>query len=109
MSVTPYRNLEERIIANTVLSSDTHLNGDPCWIWIGGQKGNGYGCLNIRRGGKHTTLCAHRAAYEELVGPIPDGYQIDHLCGVTLCCNPNHLEAVPGAENLRRRDERRRA
>lgn len=49
---------------------------------------------------------AHRVAYEEWIGPIPDGYQIDHLCRNRGCINPFHLEAVTGYEN-RMRGERR--
>lgn len=42
---------------------------------------------------------AHRAAYISAKGPIPDGYEVDHLCGNTLCCNPKHLEATPPKVN----------
>jgi hypothetical protein len=35
-------------------------------------------------------------------GPIPDGYTVDHLCNVRLCCNPDHLKAVPHHENVNR-------
>jgi HNH endonuclease len=52
---------------------------------------------------------AHRLAYRELVGPILDGYEVDHTCLNTLCCNPEHLEAVTPAENKRRTHERGRA
>lgn len=41
--------------------------------------------------------------------PIPDGLEIDHLCFVPNCCNPEHLEAVTPAENDRRRAARNRA
>lgn len=69
-----------------------------CWIWLGGKTGSGYGA--IRHDGKnHST---HRAMWQELVGPIPDGYHIDHLCRVRACCNPDHLEPVPPATNVRR-------
>jgi hypothetical protein len=44
----------------------------------------------------------HRYAYEALVGPIPDGKQIDHLCRNRACCNPEHLEPVTIQENIRR-------
>jgi len=46
---------------------------------------------------------AHRFAYELLVGPIPEGMDLDHVCGVRLCVWPEHLEPVTHAENLRRR------
>lgn len=72
---------------------------DPtgCWFWTGALT-RGYGSFNT--GGKRKY--AHRLAYEELVGPIPDGLQIDHLCRVPNCVNPEHLEPVTQRENLRR-------
>lgn len=68
----------------------------PCWIWI--RTGGRYGhvCVDGEQHG------AHRVFYERLVGPIPDGLVIDHLCRVERCVNPNHLEPVTNAENLRR-------
>lgn len=45
---------------------------------------------------------AHRHAYEVLIGPIPDGLQLDHLCRNPACVNPNHLEPVTSRENLLR-------
>lgn len=77
----------------------------PCWVWQGctvnGQNrpGPGYGILTLR----HQKLLAHRFAYERYVGPIPEGLQIDHLCYVTNCVNPEHMEPVTAAENVRRR------
>jgi hypothetical protein len=47
-------------------------------------------------------LKAHRVSYEMYKGPIPDGLQIDHLCRVTICVNPAHLEAVTGKVNCQR-------
>ncbi len=44
----------------------------------------------------------HRVAYELFVGEIPEGLQIDHLCGVRHCVNPSHLEAVTPLVNTRR-------
>jgi hypothetical protein len=45
---------------------------------------------------------AHRFSYLKLVGPIPEGLQIDHLCRVRHCVNPDHLEPVTNKENIRR-------
>ena len=40
--------------------------------------------------------------WERERGPIPEGLQLDHLCGVPSCVNLDHLEPVTGAENSRR-------
>jgi hypothetical protein len=47
-------------------------------------------------------MLVHRYAYERMVGPIPIGLVIDHLCGVTSCVNPAHLEPVTQQENVLR-------
>ncbi len=71
-----------------------------CWDWQGCKMGNGYGQLGV--GGRH--YAAHRYAYEQLVGPIPEGLDLDHLCRNRACANPAHLEPVTRKENLRRGD-----
>ena len=70
----------------------------PCWIRVGGLSTKGYGKVTIAG----RVMYAHRAMYEQEVGPIPDGMTIDHLCCVRACMRPDHLEAVPMATNLRR-------
>lgn len=71
-----------------------------CWLWQLSTN-NGYGRFRIP-GGSGEQAYAHRTSYESFVGPIPAGYQIDHLCRVPRCINPAHLEAVTQAENIRR-------
>lgn len=72
-----------------------------CWIWTGATTPGGkYGVIG--KPGSRGNILTHVAAYLEFVGPVPAGWQVDHLCRVTLCCNPAHLEAVTQAENLRR-------
>jgi hypothetical protein len=71
----------------------------PCWIgkWVP-TGNNGYG--RVRFGG--VKIMAHRAMYEQTLGPIPDDMVLDHLCRVPLCIRPDHLEPVTHLENVRR-------
>jgi hypothetical protein len=86
----------------TALLDRTQPAPSGCWLWTGTHNGNGYGQIAIRLGGVVTTVGAHRAMYAHLVGPIGDGLEIDHLCRVRDCVNPDHLEAVTREENMRR-------
>lgn len=65
-----------------------------CWIWTGHTRG---------RYGQYAGRQAHRVSFELSRGPIPEGLELDHLCRNTLCVNPEHLDPVDRAENVRRR------
>ena len=69
-----------------------------CWLWTGWRR-NGYGITRLE---SRNLLYLHRVMYELLRGPIPAGMQIDHLCRIRLCCNPEHLEVVTPRENFLR-------
>lgn len=73
---------------------------DPsgCWLWTASVDLHGYGRINAHG----RTRVAHRTLYEELRGPVPEGLTLDHLCRVRRCVNPDHLEPVTHAENVRR-------
>ena len=77
---------------------------DPgeCWVWIGAFNQDGYGRIDARIDARRKNLRAHRVVFEALVGPIPPGLTIDHLCRNRPCCNPDHLEPVPRGENTMR-------
>lgn len=77
---------------------------DTCWLWTAATE-KGYGLY--RHDGRLSK--AHRVVYELLVGPVPTGLDLDHLCRVRNCVNPAHLEPVTRAVNLRRGAEARRA
>ncbi len=78
-----------------------HLSEVPgytdCWPWLAGRHPNGYGRFWLA--GRYQG--AHRLAHKLLVGPIPEGLVIDHLCRVPCCVNPRHMEPVTSQENTR--------
>ena len=80
---------------------DKFTVGDGCWEWTASINGSGYGEFMSRRWPKATRL-AHRLVYMLLVGDIPDGLDLDHLCRNRRCVRPSHLEPVTRRENLLR-------
>jgi hypothetical protein len=66
----------------------------PCHIWTGKLDEKGYA--------KSGTGYAYRRNWERIHGPVPSGLELDHLCRQRDCVNPDHLEPVTHAENMRR-------
>lgn len=77
-----------------------------CLVWTGATTPNGYGSLGPEASGERLV---HRAAYALLVGPVPAGLDLDHLCRVRECWRVQHLEPVTRSVNLTRGAESRRA
>lgn len=71
---------------------------NTCWLWTDSLTHDGYGRFWFAR----KTVLAHRFAYENLVGPIPENLTCDHLCKNRVCVNPAHIELVTALENTRR-------
>ena len=78
---------------------------DGCWLWTGSITKSGYGMVPWKTAYPDSKR-AHRAAYQALIGPVPDGLVLDHLCRVRHCVNPSHLEAVTIRENTLRGEGR---
>lgn len=89
------------------LLAQVEIDEDGCWLWTGSLWRGGYG--KMRAGGRGRRL-VHRVAYELMVGPIPEGMQIDHRCHQLdtcsggeckhrRCVNPDHLSPATQLEN----------
>lgn len=87
----PTKTIEERFFEKVRFTNS-------CWFWEGARQWKGHGSFYYAG----DRIPAHRWAYEYLVGPIPPGLYLDHLCMNPPCVNPAHLEPVTNAENLRR-------
>lgn len=73
------------------LQRHLHLNDrTQCWEWDNVTRPDGYG--RVWWNGR--TQLAHRAVFEASFGAVPPGLELDHLCRVRHCCNPEHLEPV---------------
>lgn len=91
----------ERVLRRVVHEDRGHST--PCWIWMGALDPRGYGRVGARRAdGSHSVAFTHRVTFEHFKGPLADDHEPDHLCRTRACCNPDHLEGVTRAENMRR-------
>lgn len=81
------------------LLNSSFVDASGCWLWCLGKNSHGYGRITVP-GVRYVE--AHVVSYNAFKGEIPEGLELDHLCRVRHCINPNHLEPVTHAENMRR-------
>lgn len=94
----PTERSREATLALPHLHGRTVTGPNGCLLWTGSLDRAGYGRVLID--GRYRP--AHRVIYELSRGPIPEGLVLDHLCRTPRCVNPEHLEPVTIAENLKR-------
>jgi hypothetical protein len=70
-----------------------------CWEWTGTRTRRGYGLAQDSLLGKQRLV--HRLSWEMWRDPIPDGWEIDHLCKNRACFNPDHLRTITAADHRR--------
>lgn len=109
-AVRPYVQAQKSVKAVQCYIGDTRLparfwskvkvSSKDCWLWTGCINPEGYSRFSVER----KKVPAHRVSYTFLVGEIPKGLHIDHLCRVRSCVNPEHLEPVTIQENIKRGD-----
>lgn len=93
----PIHALPERVQAKIAVRES------GCWEWVAARHLNGYGAAGSQTGRGGMPWLAHRLVYTLLVGPIPEGMQIDHfVCNWPPCVNPSHLRVVTPRENVLR-------
>lgn len=96
----------DRIMANSVISEEFDLNGDPCWDWIGtfvvNRTGMKYGRMNVWEAGRHRKMLVHRYVMKIIKGRrLYRTGVVKHLCNNSLCCNPDHLESGSQSANMK--------
>lgn len=87
-----------RELAERILERAMPIPWCGCHVWMGWNSDNGYGKVSV--GG--VDLMAHRVVYTGLIGPIPPGMFLDHLCRVRACIWPWHMEPVSPKVNTDR-------
>jgi hypothetical protein len=95
-----YKTFEEKVMAKVSIQSAGYKT--DCWIWQGRINAFGYGSISPTKYSKSKTTVAHRHVYEEKIGKVPEGKDLDHLCRNRSCVNPEHLEPVSRLENILR-------
>lgn len=102
-----YPSLIDRIIANTVLATDSEYKGSWCWLWTGSRNSAGYGVITMRRktGVKKGTVkraLVHRVVVKDIKGrSLTKRNVVLHLCNNPLCCNPDHLAGGTQKQNMK--------
>ena len=95
LSEVDMRRAKRLIMKGSTINPET-----GCWDWSSVTPRLGYGRVGWNGG----SMLSHRLAIQAFGGSLVDGLEVDHLCRNRACCNPEHVEQVTHAENIRRGD-----
>lgn len=87
-------------ILRAEIEARTRITDEGCWDWSGYRDRDGYGHWQRQP--------AHRAVWKIMIGPIPEGHHLHHICRNPGCVNPAHLAVVSPEEHSRLPRRRRR-
>lgn len=94
-----YSQLQEETRARVELRFGSQIRPggleDGCWEWVGAINASGYGRDEVNK----RKYYMHRWAWMHFVGPIPDGHEVDHMCGLITCVRPGHLQPLTPADH----------
>ena len=94
----PIRERQDVLTVKPPVNNPFHIYG-YCMVWKYTLNGHGYGVLTVD--GKQQL--AHRTAYAQAFGDIPEESQINHLCDRPYCIQPSHL--YPGTHQDNKDDQ----
>lgn len=98
--------MQERIIANSVMSTTSFYEGTPCWEWIGksitNRSGQRYGRITTTIKGEHVSVLVHRLVLMVFRGRTINRSQVAmHKCNNSICCNPMHIAGGTQSKNMK--------
>lgn len=102
MKISKETPLLERLLLRRKIKKCPDKTLKPCWLFTGATNKKGYGNIRFTRQGVGYSMLTHRLSYTLNKGPIPEGLELDHLCTVRSCFNPDHLEATTHLMNVSR-------
>lgn len=107
--ITSIPDMHRASVAQRIITRSRRVESG-CLLWQGSVDRKGYGKIKLAKAalGARRQTGAHRAAWLSMVGDIPVGLVLDHLCRTPACVDVSHMEIVTVQVNTLRGDHRRK-